>query len=74
MLVSDVFTCIEELPPSIAGYTVSNPDDTYTIILNSRVTRERQLEAYRHELRHIRESDFEKEYVQEVETIAHAAI
>ncbi|MCD8396129.1 MAG: hypothetical protein LUD12_02890 [Lachnospiraceae bacterium] len=69
--MSDVFTALEDLPPSIAGYTVVNPDDTYTIILNTRVTHERQLEAYQHEIRHIQEQDFEKEDVQEIESTAH---
>lgn len=70
-MMNDVYTCMKNMPPSIAGFTVSNPDDTYTIVLNARMTNERLMEAYRHEIEHIENNDFEKYDVQEIEQNAH---
>lgn len=56
----DVNTLEVNLPTTIAGYTVSNPDTTYTIILNSRLTFERRMQAYNHELHHISNGDYDR--------------
>lgn len=53
---------------------VKNKDDSYTILLNARLSREKQLEAYCHAMRHIENGDFEKDDVQEIETAAHEQI
>ena len=42
-------TCIKE---SI----VPNPDDSYTIFLNARLSREQQIRSYKHALKHIKEN------------------
>lgn len=50
-----------------------NEDDTYTIFLNSRLSHERQLEAYKHALKHIVNGDFEKDdSANVIENNAHA--
>ncbi len=59
-MTADVNTVEYNLPVSIAGYTVSNPDNTYTIILNARLTFERRMQAYLHEMRHICNRDFDR--------------
>lgn len=60
-----------DLPTTISSYAVSNPDTTFTIVLNARLTHERRLEAYQHELEHIQKNDFSKDNVQAIECAAH---
>ena len=48
-----------------------NTDGDYTIFINSRLSRNLQLEAYDHAMKHIRENDFEKADVQMIEHYAH---
>lgn len=50
---------------------VKNEDDSFTILINARLSRCQQLKAYRHALKHIKNSDFYKEDVQEIEKEAH---
>lgn len=42
-----------DMPPTIKAYTVNNNDDSFTIVLNSRLNREQHLKSYHHELTHI---------------------
>ncbi len=49
-----------------------NSDGSYTIFLNSRMSHERQLNAYRHALEHIQNGDFQRQDVQQIELVAHA--
>lgn len=62
--------------PSTKAYEmcVENEEGNYTILINSRMTCERQHEAYEHALDHIKHNDFEKDSVQEVEAMAHGLI
>lgn len=55
----------------VAEQIVKNSDDSYTIFINSRLTYERQLEAYYHALQHIRENDFEKDTADKIEFNTH---
>ena len=48
-----------------------NKDGSYTIFLNARDSRERQVMSYYHALGHIENRDFEKSDVQEIEHEAH---
>ena len=50
-----------------------NEDDTYTVLINSRLDYESAQKAYIHALRHIDNHDFEKADVQEIEYQAHLA-
>ncbi|WP_251615857.1 hypothetical protein [Senimuribacter intestinalis] len=54
----------QNLPCDIDGYTVANLDDNgepfYTIVLNTRLSDERQRLACYHEQLHILEADFDK--------------
>ena len=62
-----------DMPVSIKGYTIKNTDCTFTIVLNSRHTREQNLLSYAHELEHILGGDFEKSgNVGILEFIAHS--
>ena len=60
MMTPDVNTLELNLPVTIAGYTVSNADNTYTVVLNSRLTFERRIQAYTHELQHILHGDYDR--------------
>lgn len=49
-----------------------NEDGSYTILINARLSYERQLQAYEHAMKHINSNDFEKEDIQKIEAIAHS--
>ena len=49
-----------------------NPDGTYTVLLNARLTYQQQVSAYQHALSHIVNDDFYKcDDVQQIESAAH---
>ena len=50
---------IKDLPCRISGFT-KKTGDYYTIVLNARLNEERQREAYKHEMEHIEEGDFDR--------------
>ncbi len=70
----DIYVYLMDLPTSVRGRLVCNEDGSFTIILNSRISYDAQLEAYHHELRHIQGNDFQKEDVQQIEASAHQAV
>lgn len=39
---------------------IKNDDDSYTILLNARLSQESRMKSYYHALKHINASDFEK--------------
>lgn len=51
----------------MGGHCNCNPDGTYSIFINARFGYEAQKEVYLHELRHIRNNDFEKANVEKIE-------
>lgn len=59
-MTPDVNTLEYDLPVSIAGYTISNADSSYTIVLNARLTFERRMQAYQHEIEHILSGDYDR--------------
>lgn len=70
--MEDVFIRYTNLPTSIASFVVTNSDATFTIILNSRLCRERLVLAYEHELKHIQNGDYDRKCgVDLVEVYAH---
>lgn len=50
---------------------VENEDGSFTIFINSRLSKQGQIDAYYHAKRHIDNNDFEKNNVQSIETAAH---
>lgn len=66
-----IITELVDLPPRVKGLTHPNPDGTYTVFLNARLSIETQRQTYRHELRHIRQGDFSGGDVQLIEAYAH---
>lgn len=70
--MEDVFIRYANLPTTIASFVVTNPDATFTIMLNSKLCHERLVLAYEHELRHIRNGDYDRKCgVDLVEVHAH---
>lgn len=71
-MIPDVNCVMANMPAAIKAYTTLNNDDTYTIILNSRLTYEQHLKSYAHELFHIKNGDYEKNNVDMIEFRAHS--
>lgn len=62
-----------DMPCKIHGAVRENEDGSVTILLNSRDSRERNLKAYQHELKHILRDDLHSEEdIQLIEARAHA--
>ena len=60
LMILDANVVLIDMPHRIKAYTVANKDMSYTIVINARMSHERQLEAYQHELDHIQNGDYER--------------
>ena len=58
--MDDIFVTMADLPCSIGAFVVANNDMTYTIVLNSRLSHEKNIASYWHEIAHIRRGDYDK--------------
>lgn len=68
--MNDIYVYIVDLPPKV--HEIVLPCFTgYTIYLDEKDSYEERLNAYHHALSHIRNHDFEKSDVQEIESEAH---
>ena len=56
----DFNVVMQDLPTTIGGFT-KETDGYYTIVLNSRMTHERNQQSYIHEVGHIDSMDFDKD-------------
>ena len=52
---------LRDMPTTVKAVTVKNEDDTYTILVNSKLNYEQQQESFIHEIMHIINCDFEKD-------------
>ena len=57
----NINTRLIDMDVLVGEQVIKNNDDSYTILLNARLSHERQLECYRHALLHISKDDFEKD-------------
>ncbi len=64
-------TYLADLPADVGGFVCENEDGEYTILLNARHSRERNMKTMMHELEHIEKGDFEEAAVKEIELIRH---
>lgn len=48
-----------DMPTTIRGYTRANPDGSFTIAINAKMSSDVQRRCLRHELSHIERCDFE---------------
>ena len=55
--MDNIRTILADLPYSVKAYTIYK-DDFYTIVLNSKLSYEQNIESYNHELSHIGNKDF----------------
>lgn len=55
--MSDINVLFRDMPCRIRGFTRANPDMSYTIVLNARLSREALLRTYLHEIKHIEGGD-----------------
>lgn len=69
-MTDDIFVYFIPLPDGI-NEIVLPCFGGYTVYIDSRLTREKQVRSYCHALNHIINNDFEKADVQEIETNAH---
>ena len=70
--MEDIFVKLIELPYTIRSYVVLNKDQSYTIVLNSKLSHEQNMISYRHEIEHIKNGDYEKKCsVDMIELFAH---
>ena len=72
VLLEDVTIRYIDLPGSVKSF-VKEKDGDYTIVLNSRLSREAQRAACKHEMGHLDNGDFQKTDVQDIEKAAHPA-
>lgn len=69
----NIFIRYADMPITIKSYTILNPDMTFTIILNSKLTREQNIISYAHEYNHIINNDYDKKMdINLLEICAHA--
>lgn len=75
ILLDDIHVHLNGDMPSGAREAVcSNPDGTYTVLINGDLTKEEQTAAFWHAVRHIQHNDFERVEtygVQAIEAEAH---
>ena len=67
----DINTRLIDMDVLVGEQVIKNNDDSYTILLNARLSHERQLECYKHALLHINNEDFEKDNADVIEFNAH---
>jgi hypothetical protein len=60
IILNDIFVTMVDLPATVKSYVVANADQSYTIVLNSKLSYEQNMISYKHELEHIRNGDYEK--------------
>lgn len=67
-----MYVYLKEMPGYCHEMVSQNEDGSHTIIVNSILSREQQIEAYLHALKHIRRGHFDCGTADEVEREAHA--
>lgn len=67
-----VYTVLsDDMPSGFKGHVNHNRDDSYTILINAKLSYEEQKEVYLHELSHIANRDFERSNCDLIEYSAH---
>lgn len=63
--------CLIDMDTRVRGFTSKNEDDSFSVFINSRLSYEQRLKVYAHELKHIKNGDFDMFNIQEIELVAH---
>ena len=58
--MNDIYEKLINLPTTVPAYTIRDPAGDFTIFINARMSQERQKKACEHELKHIRNGDFDR--------------
>ena len=67
---ADYFVRIVDLPPKVKALVAENDDGTYSLYLNAKNDKKRNVLAYLHELEHIENNDFQNgKTIRQVEQI-----
>ena len=69
--MEDINVQFIDMDTKIPEQIVKNQDDSYTILINSKLSYAEQLKSYYHALMHIRRNDFDKENADNIEYNAH---
>lgn len=59
-MIQDVNIILANMPARVTAFTRCNCDMSYTIVINSRLNYESQLNAHHHEMIHIENGDYNK--------------
>lgn len=73
-MTPDVNVVLLNLPTKEKEAITENEDESYTIVINSRLSYGAQLLAYQHAMCHVSNNDFEKSDVQRIKSIAHSTV
>lgn len=68
-MISDIHIVVHDFHNTIPAVSTENSDGSYTIFLNSRLTREKQADGYIHELKHILKLDFENKCSNDIDKL-----
>lgn len=60
-----------DFPNAGREMVVKNEDDSYTVLINAKLSEQGRLNAYSHAMQHIESNDFEKYDVQGIEADGH---
>ena len=72
--LNDIFVSLVELPGTVRSFVIAHADQTYTVVLNSKLSQEQHLLSYQHEVDHIKNGDYDKKCgVDLIEISAHGA-
>lgn len=71
---ADINVAYVNLPSRVKSFVTENDDMSYTVILNSRASREQNIQSYVHELRHICGGDYRQFDADKIEYCAHGCI
>ncbi len=66
----------QDMPTTVHSFVRCNPDTSYTIVINARLSNDGRLKAYNHEIHHIQNGDYDYDIIRDLNQIeleAHAA-
>ena len=58
--MEDIYAVLVDLPTTIRGYTIRDKNGDFCIVINARISQENRVEAYEHEMKHIKQGDFQR--------------
>ena len=59
----------QDMPTTIHSFVRCNPDTSYTIVINARLSNDGRLKAYDHEIHHIQNGDYDYDIIRDLNQI-----